>query len=120
VTANVDRGNQLWEKWSSFLTRVQLHQALEAARADDRHEEAARLEARLAELPKVSSLEALQANADLMAMLTAQRWIAMRIAQAEGASLEQIGRQLGISRQSAWEFMKRRIEANKEANKTER
>ncbi|MCK2213736.1 hypothetical protein MF672_008040 [Actinomadura sp. ATCC 31491] len=115
MSANTDRGNELWQKWSTFLERIQLEQALTTARAADQQDEAARLEARLADLPRITSLEALQANADLMAMLGTQRWIAMRIAQEEGASLEQIGRQLGISKQSAWEFMKRRIDEHRNA-----
>ncbi|AQZ63977.1 unnamed protein product [[Actinomadura] parvosata subsp. kistnae] len=112
MSADADRGNELWTRWSTFLERIRLQHALADARSAGRQEEAARLEGRLAELPEITPLEALQANADLMGMLTAQRWIAMRIAQAEGASLEQIGRQLGISKQSAWEFMKRRIDAH--------
>jgi hypothetical protein len=63
----------------------------------------------LAALPGVSALDGLRANADLVSRLTVQRWIAMKDAQAEGASLEQIGNELGVTRQSAWEFMQRRI-----------
>ena len=43
-----------------------------------------------------------------MSRLTAQRWIAMMDAQRQGESLEQIGNELGVTRQSAWEFMQRR------------
>ncbi|GAB2958083.1 hypothetical protein ACFMQL_38640 [Nonomuraea fastidiosa] len=110
MSANTDRGTELRENRATFPERVRLKDALEAARTAGRGGEAARLEARLAELPEIGPLEALQANAGLMGMLTAQRWIAMRSAQAEGAGPEQIGRGLGISKQSAWEFMKRRID----------
>ncbi|MFG1699594.1 hypothetical protein [Nonomuraea sp. NPDC049309] len=113
MSANTDCGTGLWEKRSAFPERIQVKDALESARAAGRSDEAARLEARLTELPEISPLEALRANADLMGMLTAQRWIAMRLAQAAGAGLEQIGRRLGISEPSAWECMKRRIDARK-------
>jgi hypothetical protein len=63
----------------------------------------------LSRLPEIGALEALRANADLVSVLTAQRWIAMKVAQEQGASSEQIGKMLGISRQSAWEFMQRKI-----------
>jgi hypothetical protein len=65
-------------------------------------------EAALAALPEVTALDGLRANADLVSRLTAQRWIAMKDAQGQGASLEQIGNELGVTRQSAWEFMQRR------------
>jgi hypothetical protein len=57
--------------------------------------------------PEVTALEALRANAELAGRLGQQRWIAMKDAQEQGASLEQIGSALGVTRQSAWEFMQR-------------
>jgi hypothetical protein len=54
-------------------------------------------------------MDALRANAELVSRLTVQRWIGMKVARERGASLERIGRELGVSRQSAWEFMQRRI-----------
>lgn len=54
-------------------------------------------------------LEALRANAVLVDDLTGQRWLVMRAARTAGASWEQLGSALGMSRQSAWEFLKRRL-----------
>jgi hypothetical protein len=66
-------------------------------------------EAALAALPEVTALDGLRANADLVSRLSVQRWIAMKDAQDQGATLEQIGNELGVTRQSAWEFMQRRV-----------
>jgi hypothetical protein len=43
----------------------------------------------------VDGLDALHANAELMSVLTAQRWIAMKVAQEQGPSAEQIGTTIG-------------------------
>jgi hypothetical protein len=85
---------ELLEIWELYLERRRL--------------EATGDEVALAALPAVTALDGLRANADLVSRLTVQRWIAMKDAQAEGASLEQIGNELGVTRQSAWEFMQRR------------
>jgi hypothetical protein len=42
-------------------------------------------------------------------MLSVQRWIALQDAREQGATLEQIGKVLGISRQSAWETFQRKM-----------
>ena len=62
----------------------------------------------LARLPEVTPLDALRANAELVSRLTAERWVAMQAARGQGASWEQIGQALGVSRQSAWEFVQRK------------
>jgi len=54
-------------------------------------------------------LDALRANANLVATLTEQRWLVMHRARQAGASWEQIGTALGVSRQSAWEFLRRKL-----------
>jgi hypothetical protein len=54
-------------------------------------------------------LDALRANANLVTSLTDQRWLVMHRARQAGASWEQIGTALGISRQSAWEFLRRKL-----------
>jgi hypothetical protein len=86
--------HELLEIWELYLRRRRL--------------EAAGDDAALAALPEVSALDGLRANADLVSRLSVQRWIAMKDAQDQGASLEQIGSELGVTRQSAWEFMQRR------------
>jgi hypothetical protein len=85
---------ELLEIWELYLERRRL--------------EAAGDETALVALPDVTALDGLRANAALVNRLTVQRWIAMKDAQAQGASLEQIGNELGVTRQSAWEFMQRR------------
>ena len=54
-------------------------------------------------------LDALRANANLVTSLTDQRWLVMHRARQAGASWEQIGTALGVSRQSAWEFLRRKL-----------
>jgi hypothetical protein len=94
---------ELLEVWELYLERRRLE-----AEADDPEAAAA-----LAALPEVTALDGLRANADLVSRLTVQRWIAMKDAQDQGASLEQIGNELGVTRQSAWEFMQRKIKENR-------
>jgi hypothetical protein len=89
---------ELLEIWELYLERRRL--------------EAAGDEAALAALPEVTALDGLRANADLVSRLSVQRWIAMKDAQDQGASLEQIGNELGVTRQSAWEFMQRKVKEN--------
>jgi hypothetical protein len=85
---------ELLEIWELYLERRRLEAEGDAAA--------------LAALPEVTALDGLRANADLVSRLSVQRWIAMKDAQEQGASLEQIGSELGVTRQSAWEFMQRR------------
>jgi len=85
--------------WQRAKARAEADGDAAAARAADRA---------LARLPEVTALDALRANAELVGRLTADRWVAMRAAREQGASWEQIGRALGISRQSAWEFVQRK------------
>jgi len=95
--------------WKFFLSRCKWERVKAEAEAKG---DAAGVEAAdqaLAELPEVSPMDGLRANAELVSRLTVQRWIGMKVARDKGASLEQIGRELGVSRQSAWEFMQRRI-----------
>jgi hypothetical protein len=94
---------ELLEVWELYLERRRLE-----AEPDDPEAAAA-----LAALPEVTALDGLRANADLVSRLTVQRWIAMKDAQDQGASLEQIGNELGVTRQSAWEFMQRKIKENR-------
>jgi hypothetical protein len=95
--------------WKLCLSRIRWERArMESdATGDNAGVEAA--EQALAHLPEVGPLDGLRANAELVSRLSAQRFIAMRVAQQQGASSEQIGAALGVSRQSAWEFMKRKI-----------
>ena len=101
--------DQLVATWKLYLTRRQRRQDLaDAQTVGDEARAAAALRA-LEALPEVSALDALQANAHLVSMLSVQRWIALQDAREHGATLEQIGKVLGISRQSAWETFQRRM-----------
>ncbi|MGA7096374.1 MAG: S1 RNA-binding domain-containing protein [Acidimicrobiia bacterium] len=93
--------------WRLFLERTRWRSALDQSTDVDSRKQA---EEMLATLPDVSALDALRANAELISRLSAQRWIAMQVARDEGANMEELGRQLGVSRQAAWEFLKRKID----------
>jgi hypothetical protein len=96
--------------WRLFLERCRARARLEEAAAKGDGAALAAAEIELASIPEISALDALKANAELIARLAAQRWIGMKVARDEGANLEEIGAQLGVSRQAAWEFLKKRIE----------
>ncbi len=64
----------------------------------------------LAEVREVAALEALRANAKAVELLTAKRWYVMRSAREAGATWSQIGEALGISKQAAQDFYRRKIE----------
>ncbi len=96
--------------WRLFLERTRYQRTLEEAGPDTHSETMREAEEALAVLPEISPLDALRANADLISRLSAQRWIAMKLAREEGANMEEIGSELRVSRQAAWEFLKRKIE----------
>ncbi|HEX5441256.1 MAG TPA: hypothetical protein VFW76_10250 [Ktedonobacterales bacterium] len=112
--------DQLVATWKSYLERVRWERALAEAEANDDSARATEAQEALAHLPVISALEALEANAHLVSMLSAQRWIAMRAAREQGATLEQIGKMLGVSRQSAWEFFQRKIAEQQQHGRQER
>jgi hypothetical protein len=64
----------------------------------------------LAELPGVTGLDALRASRRLVELLTGQRWHMMRQAREEGASWSRIGEVLGMSKQAAHDFYRRKTE----------
>jgi S1 RNA binding domain len=96
--------------WRLFLERTKARAELQQLLDQGDTTRVIAAEETLSALPDVSALDALRANAELISRLSAERWIAMRVAQEEGANLEQIGSELGVTRQAAWEFMKRKIE----------
>ena len=63
----------------------------------------------LNEVPEVSAIEALAANHELVELLTARRWYVIRDARESGASWSQIGEALGMSKQGARDWYRRRI-----------
>jgi hypothetical protein len=64
----------------------------------------------LAKLPGVAGLDALRASRRVVELLTGARWHMMRQAREEGASWSDIGQALGMTRQAAHDFYRRRIE----------
>jgi S1 RNA binding domain len=96
--------------WRLFLERIRWQAKLDEARESDDGAATREAEDALSALPEVSALDALRANADLIRRLSMQRWIGMKVARDEGANMEEIGAELRVSRQAAWEFLKRKIE----------
>lgn len=64
----------------------------------------------LAQLPEVTALDALRANVRAVDLLTARRWYVMESAREAGATWSQIGEALGITKQAAHDFYRRKIE----------
>jgi hypothetical protein len=64
----------------------------------------------LAKLPGVAGLDALRVSRRVVELLTGARWHMMRQAREEGASWSDIGQALGMTRQAAHDFYRRRIE----------
>jgi len=98
--------------WRLFLQRTQIEAERRDAHERDDKSAMAAADARLASLPAVKVTEALKANAELIARLSSQRWIGMKVARDQGITMEEVGEQLGVSKQAAWEFLKRKIQEN--------
>ena len=91
---------------SGYLDRLEMHELLEIWELylERRRLEAAGDDGGLAALPAITALDGLRSERRPgEPARRVQRWIAMKDAQAQGASLEQIGAELGVTRQSAWE-----------------
>jgi hypothetical protein len=56
-----------------------------------------------------SALNALRANTELVDLLTGRRWMVIQDARESGATWEQIGQALGMSRHAARNWYKRKI-----------
>jgi hypothetical protein len=111
--------DQLVAMWKLYLSRRGWERTRADAEARGDMDGVAAAEQALADLPVVDALDALRANADLVNMLSVQRWIAMRDAREQGATLEQIGQVLGISRQSAWEAFQRKLAEHQQHGSTQ-
>lgn len=94
----------LRQVWDAYGARAVWQQVIE--RGGDR----AVAQRALGQLPAVSALEALEANRDMVELLTDRRWYVMREAREAGASWPQIGAALGMSKQGAQDWYRRRIE----------
>jgi hypothetical protein len=113
---DMDEASAIWRLW---LARRQWEQTRTEAEATGDTAGALAAEHALVALPAVGVLDALRVNAQLVSVLTAERWIAMKTAQEQGVSAEQIGKALEVTRQSAWEFMQRKIAAHQQQPLTE-
>jgi hypothetical protein len=113
VREALEKGDEreLLQVWQLQAERSMWRTAIERSRADGKDDQVASGEKALAELPEVTALQALEANRRLVDLLTGRRWIAMRAAREEGATWEQIGEALGMTRQSAHEWYRKKIEA---------
>jgi len=101
-----------FETWNQFHEGRMWEKARKQLRAQgDDPEQLLRLVAdAAARAPAVSALEALAANARLVDLLTSRRWYVMQAARDDGAEWAEVGAALGVSKQAAWEFYKRKIE----------
>ncbi|MFF0267692.1 hypothetical protein [Kribbella sp. NPDC004536] len=63
-----------------------------------------------ADLGGVSGIEALRASRRVVELLTAARWHMIRQARAEGSSWSQVGAALGMSKQAAYDFYRRKVD----------
>ena len=95
---NAAADRQMWTKVLTESSGAGNEQAAEAARTA------------LAELGDISALDSLRANLKIVTLLTGWRWIVMQQAREEGATWDQIGDALGMTRQAAWEWFRRHIE----------
>src|SRR3954447_25599137 len=89
--------------WQAFGSRMTWQTAIERG-ADQQVAERA-----LAELPEVSALDALEANRQLVDFLIGRRWFVMQAAREAGASWSEIGAALGMSKQGAQDWYRRKI-----------
>src|SRR5215212_6718208 len=89
--------------WRAFGSRLTWQRAIERG-GDPQVAERA-----LGELPEVSALDALEANRQLVDFLIGRRWFVMQAAREAGASWAQIGAALGMSKQGAGDWYRRKI-----------
>jgi hypothetical protein len=71
-------------------------------------------------VPGVGGLDALRASRRVVEVFTGARWHLMRQAREEGASWGQIGQALGMSRQAAHDFYRRRLDEQEQGGETAR
>jgi hypothetical protein len=98
---------ELYRLWDIYGQRTMWRKVIE--RGGDQ----AVAEQELAELPNVTALDALEANARLVDLLTGRRWSVMQAAREAGKTWDEIGLALGMSRQGAQDWYRRKI-ANQE------
>jgi hypothetical protein len=100
--ANAD-DRELYRLWQAFGDQMTWRGVID--KGGDREV----AERALAELPGVTALEALEANRRLVELLTGQRWYVMRAAREAGATWEQVGAAMGMTKQGAQDWYRRKI-----------
>ena len=98
--------HELLKVWEDF-NRGETGTGVSSTGSDRAREAAAHF---LSEVSEVAALEALRANARAVELLTARRWYVMKSAREGGATWAQIGEALGITKQAAHDFYRRKIE----------
>lgn len=98
--------HELLKVWEDF-NRGESSPGFSSIASDQAREAAAHF---LTEVSEVAALEALRANAKAVELLTARRWYVMKSAREGGATWAQIGEALGITKQAAHDFYRRKIE----------
>ena len=104
----MDSTHDLLARWDAWGDRQLWRKAL-ANRGKPEHKALA--ERKLAELESATGLDALAANAELVKLLKGWQWLAIKSAREDGATWEQVGEVLGISKQGALNDYTRAIEA---------
>ncbi|WP_024477316.1 hypothetical protein [Arthrobacter sp. CAL618] len=98
--------HELLTVWENF-NRGETWRGASATGSDQARMAAAQF---LAEVREVAALEALRANAKAVELLTGRRWYVIKSAREAGATWSQVGEALGITKQAAYDFYRRRIE----------
>jgi hypothetical protein len=105
MKAEIENANEqeLLRLWDGFGSRRTWQSVL------DRGGDPVVVERALGDLPEVTAVEALEANARLVKLLIGRRWYVMQSAREAGATWSEIGSALGMSRQGAHDWYRRTI-----------
>src|SRR5688500_14602444 len=90
--------HELWQTWDTYGSRLTWLEVLRRASTEQAQRVAQRT---LDELPSVTAIQALTANAQLVELLVSRRWYVMQAAREAGASWADVGVALGLSAQEA-------------------
>ncbi len=94
---------ELMNVWEAYSTRSTWAHAAERGAAPDI------VASVLVDVPEVTALKALEANRRLVDLVTGRRWYVMREAREAGASWSEIGGALGMTKQGAQDWYRRKI-----------
>ena len=90
--------------WGAYNTRMTYERVLE------KDPGSAAVRSELDALPHVGPLDALAANAAAVDLLVGRRWYVIQAAREAGETWQAIGAALGISKQGAQDYYRRKIE----------